>query len=349
MSLVLDDYYWDGTTFRKKDTSLSNLLLGLNALHKITSSQTAPASPLANLLRNRILSYKETNMWEKFNVFLSKIELTPLQRQDAITKTKNIAGILHGAYYSLLYGVGTTHAIVGSYLKGTVISPPSDIDILFVLPQKDFSRFGQYVMNPQSALLQEIRRKLLQSFPRTEIKADGQAILVPFSSYSVEVVPCFKHTNGVFVTPDANDGGKWKISNPNAERALLQTSNLRSAGNTIKLIKMIKAWKNYCSVDIKSLVIELRSIYFLEKWQYYNKGSVYYDWMLRDFFSELIRFNNGTCSIPGIGEKISYGDIWKSKAESVFARASKACEYESSKNIELASQEWKKIFGDRFS
>lgn len=346
--MALDDYYWDGTTFRKKDVSLSNLLLGLNALHKITPPSAVPAPLLANMLRSRILSRKETNIWEKFNLFLPKIDLTSLQRQDALTKAKNIAGVLHNAYYSPLFGVGTTYAIVGSYLKGTAIAPPFDIDMLFILPQKDFSRFGQYVVNPQSALLQEIRRKLLQSFPKTEIKADGQAILVPFASYSVEVVPCFKHNSGVFITPDANNSGRWKVSNPNAERQLLQASNLRSAGNTIRLIKMVKAWKNYCSVDIKSLVIELRSIYFLEKWQYYNKGSVYYDWMLRDFFSELIRFSNGTCSIAGIDEKISYGDVWKTKAESAFARASKACEYEMDKKIDLASQEWKKIFGDRF-
>jgi hypothetical protein len=111
---------------------------------------------------------------------------------------------------------------------------------------------------------------------------------------------------------------------------------------------MIKAWKHHCQVPISSLVIELRAINFLEKWEYYNKGSVYYDWMIRDFFSELLKYINGSCQIPGIDEKKEYGDKWKSKAETAAAQSEKACAFEDTDNFIAATNEWKKIFGDRF-
>lgn len=346
--MSLEDYYWDGREFKKKDRTLSDLLLGLNYLHQITPPVNPPQNLLSSLLAQRIFSKSPINMWEKFNLFLSRLELSPLQRNNALTKAANVDRVLRNTYYPLLGMSNHAHIIVGSYLKGTAIAPPSDIDILFILPYHNFKRINSYAENCQSALLQEIKTKLLNSFPKTEIKADGQAVLVPFSSYNIEVVPCFRSTNNLYVIPDSNDGGKWKFTCPSEEKRSLQASNFRCLGNTIKLIKMIKAWKNYCSVDIKSLVIELRSIYFLEKWAHYNKGSVYYDWMIRDFFGELLKYVNGSCIIPGLQEKIEYGDAWKSKAETAMSCAQKACEYESMKKPELVSQEWKKIFGDRF-
>lgn len=344
--MFLDDYYWDGKEFRRKDKTLSDLLLGLNALHKVTPPPTLP--PYLNLLRSRVLSKNPTNIWEKFDIFISRLTLTTLQRQDAITKVNNVSRTLRNAYYLFLQQTLPVHVIVGSYMKNTAIAPPSDIDILFILPNHNFKRFDSYTVNGQSALLQEIRNKLLDTFPNTEIKADGQAVIVPFTTYAVEVVPCFRGNNGVYITPDSNDNGQWKLTNPIAERTLLLRSNLRSKGNTIKLVKMIKAWRDHCSVDLKSLVIELRAIYFLEKWPYFDKGSVYYDWMVRDFFTSFLNYVDGSCTIPGIEEKIQYGNIWKSKVETALARAKKACDYEFNKQPELASQEWKKIFGDRF-
>ena len=344
--MFLDDYYWDGKEFRKKDKTLSDLLLGLNALHKITPPPTIP--PYFNVLRSRILSKGPTNIWEKFDYFISRLALTPLQKQDAITKANNISRILRNAYYALLQQTLPVYVVVGSHMKTTAIAPPSDIDILFILPNHNFKRFDSYENNGQSALMQEIRSKLINSFPNTEIKADGQAILVPFASYAVEVVPCFRGNNGVFITPDSNDNWQWKLTNPLAEKTLLLKSNVRTKGNTIKLIKMVKAWRDYCSVELKSLVIELRAIYFLEKWPYFDKGSVYYDWMIKDFFAALLNYVDGSCIIPGLEEKIQYGNIWKSKVETALVRAQKACSYESNKQLELAAEEWKKIFGDRF-
>jgi hypothetical protein len=319
---------------------------------------------------------------QRFNRFLSNIQLTKTQLEDAITKHNGVRKVLHEAYYSSAYKSlaerqleqreyaiykslainaylksevqldenykHRTSLLVGSYGKNTAIAPPSDIDILFELPSSEFSKYDSSTYNGQSRLLQDIKKILQKTYPRTDIRADGQIVSVPFTSYKVEVLPAFRRQDGSYYYPDTHNGGSWKITNPKAEMKHVSDSNARSKGNTVRLIKMIKAWKRYCNVPIKSLVIELRAINFLSKWEYYDKSATYYDWMVRDFFSELLEYVNGNCKIPGIDEKVQYGDAWESKVKSASTKSLKACEYEAKEDHNSATVEWKKIFGDRF-
>lgn len=315
----------------------------------------------------------------RFDKFLSNIQLSRGQLDDAITKHTGVRRVLHEAYYDSSYQASTqqvralaykfsaltayeTHQVlgldegqvyrssllIGSYGKNTAIAPPSDIDILFQMPRDQFTRYDSYTGNGQSQLLQDVKKVLQKTYSQTDIKGDGQVVVVPFSSYRVEVLPAFLLTDGSYWYPDTHNGGSWKCTNPKAEIEYIRDSNKRSNGNTVKLIKMIKAWKHYCNVPIASLVIELRAINFLKEWQYFDKGSTYYDWMIRDFFTELLQYVNGSCQIPGIDEKKHYGDAWKSKAETAADRSKKACSYEAGDDYIAATNEWKKIFGDRF-
>jgi hypothetical protein len=120
-------------------------------------------------------------------------------------------------------------------------------------------------------------------------------------------------------------------------------------GNTRNLVRMIKAWQRFCNVPIKSLVIELRGVNFLKSYAYANNSSVYYDWMVRDYFAALLKFVNGSCQMPGLEEKIQYGDEWKARAETAHSRAVKACECEAAQREVEATIEWRKIFGEDFN
>ncbi len=309
-------------------------------------------NPLSqNAIRAALLAapaFIPPNIKHKFQRFLTNLSLSEQQRNAAVANARSVALLLNQHYYGVpLMSPGVLN-IVGSYLKGTAISPPSDIDMLFLLPSNQFQRFDTYDGNGQSYLLQEVRGKLLKTYSRTEIRADGQIVLVPFSSYCVEIVPCFRGDNETFWLPDTNDGGRWKATCPTAERALVLKSNVRSKGNTINLIKMMKAWKKYCNVDITSFVLELRVVYFMEKWEHFEKDAFWYDFIVRDFFKELLNYVNATCVVPGTTEKIQYGDQWKSKVESAYARADKACTYVAEGKLTLACEEYKKIFGNNF-
>ena len=287
-------------------------------------------------------------MEKRFQRFLSNIQLTSIQRLDARIKYSGVCKKLHDHYYNLKYD-GTTKLVIGSYWKRTAIAPPTDVDILFKMPYKEFDRYDSHKGNGQSQLLQDIKTILSTKYPDTDMRGDGQVVVVNFTSYNVEVVPAFSLRNGNYYVPDTHSGGMWKETSPKTELKELINSNKRSNGNTTRLIKMIKAWKYHCNVPIKSFVIELRAINLLKKWKYYNKSSVYYDWMIRDFFRELPDYINGKCKIPGIDEDLYYKDEWESKSKSALERAEKACQFEAQKDVKKATQEWRKIFGDRFN
>lgn len=283
----------------------------------------------------------------RFKNFLINIQLTSKQERDAQIKCNGVCRKLHNHYYVSNYE-SPTKLLVGSYAKRTAIAPPTDIDVLFVMPYKEFKRYNSHSGNGQSHLLQDIKNILLEKYSDTDISGDGQVVMVNFVSYNVEVIPAFRLKNGNYYIPDTHDDGSWKETSPKSEMKNIIISNVGSNGNTVRLIKMIKAWKYYCNVPIKSLVIELRAINFLKKWKYYDKSLIYYDWMVRDFFMKLLKCVNSECKIPGIDEKISYGDKWESKARTALNRAEKACEFKLMVNYIDTIQEWKKIFGDRF-
>jgi hypothetical protein len=223
------------------------------------------------------------------------------------------------------------------------------VDILFLLPSAEYERYKKYSGNAQSQLLQAVRQILLEKYSTTAIRGDGQVVVVPFSNgHSVEVLPGWRSTTDKFIVPNTHDGGSWQTVDHDAEIAQVETSDKRSKGNTRRLIKMLKAWQRECNVPIKSLVLELRSVHFLKQWDHFEKDATYHDWMIRDFFAELIKYEDGTCKMPGTEEKIAYGNEWLSKAQSALARAKKACQSEADKKERSAAEEWQKIFGSQY-
>jgi hypothetical protein len=295
------------------------------------------------------LSTKSTG--DRFNQFLENIKLTSYQINDARTKYDGVCKKLHDHFYSYNYS-GSTKFLTGSYGKNTNVRPARDVDVFFKMPWDKFQ--SNSLSNVQSSLLQRVRNILMEKYSNTTVRADRNVVVVNFSnSHFVELIPAFEVTldeanKGKFYIPDSSGYGSWKLVNPRAEINYINESDKSTGGNTKNLIRILKKWQENCNVPIKSLVIELRVVNFLKSYEYAKKSTVYYDWMVRDFFKKLLDFVNGQCEMPGSNEKIYYGSLWQSKAESAYNRAKKACEYESKKEYTSATQEWKKIFGNEF-
>jgi len=281
---------------------------------------------------------------ERFNAFLENLKLTSDQVEDGKTKYKGVTRCLNTHYYSLNSDTANS-ILVGSWGKHTQIRPPRDIDALFPLPKSVYDRFQYRLGNKQSQLLQEVKDVLTRTYSTTKMRGDEQVVMVPFASYAVEVVPAFLLDSGQYWVCNTHDGGKYLRFDPNAEAKNVADSESATNGNTRHLIRMLKDWQGYCSVLIKSFHLELLAIQFLASWQHAGHSTVYYDWMVRDFFSFLVGRANSWVFVPGTMEGLPLGDAWKSKAETAKGRAEKACEYESEKLPYLAGAEWQKIFG----
>lgn len=278
----------------------------------------------------------------RFDRFLSNIEPTANQRSDAIVTHQSVRNYLEGEY------VGSSSFLIGSYKKETLVRPPSDIDVMFVLPFGDFERVDRWTGNKQSRLLQEVKGKLDAKYSHTDMKADGPVVQVFFSDYKVEIAPCFKLTSGGYWICNTRNGGSWKADAPISQMDALTASNKVTSGNTKRLIKMMKIWKRVCSVPLRSFALEILVMDFLAKYANASQGSTFYDWLVRDFLEFLMTKRNRYAFVAGTQELITLGDEWFSKAESAHNRAVKAVEFEAAEAPASALEEWQKIFGYLF-
>lgn len=309
-------------------------------------------------LNQTLLGGEAKGIGAQFDRLLRSIELTSNQVDAASIRHTAIREKLEAEF------PGAKTFIVGSYAKNTSIRPPSDLDIFLVLPRsmyEKYNSFSYYYRNAQSELLQEVKTKIQKYYPNTTMKADGQVVIVPFaSSFAVEIVPAFSkisiagYSYGYTICNTSN-GGSWKDVDPIGEKSAVTSSNSTTKGNTVKLIKMIKCWKRECNVPLKSFCIEILCQNFLKNYQYHDNSSVYFDWIVRDFFDYLVKLGNNSLSFYGISithpttyENLTIGKEWHSKSEMALLRSKKAIEY-GEKYPSLAKDEWKKIFGDWFT
>lgn len=289
--------------------------------------------------------------FENFNkkILISKSNIETIQnRYEQITKRLNLdfynssSGIAHSCY-------------VGSYGRDTEIHT-SDIDILFTLPYAKYEQYNSYLINGQSALLQEVRTSLQGTYATSHIKADGQVIGINFNDgISFEIVPCFElnplTSPNLFTFPDSNGGGKWKKTNPKPEIEAIKTKNNECNKNLKRLCRMTRAWKSHCNVPMGGLLIDTLAYKFLENWKHKDKSYLYYDFMVRDFFEYLKNQNTGQAYWYAVGSNqyICRKGKFEYKAKLAYDLALKAIEYENKEQAYSANLKWKEIFSSKFT
>lgn len=315
-----------------------------------------PPNVLQAIIANGLASSAPTtglgSMWvyvtPRFQRFLDNLTLTAIQVADGEAKFKGVVSCLNRAYFG--HASESENAFfIGSWGKGTRIRPPRDVDLYFVLPASVYWRFEAYGVgvNRQSALLQEVKTRLLATYSRSAIKGDGPVVLAGFDSFNVEIVPAFllNAEERSYYVCDTKNGGAYKKTMPWHEAEAMQMADARNNSNVRTLVRMLKCWQSYCSVPIKSFYLELLAIEFLDRWQYRHQGYFFYDWMCRDFFAWMTTKANTFLFAPGTYELLWLGDAWKSRAESAYGRSVKACDFERVNDMANAGDEWQKIFG----
>lgn len=153
----------------------------------------------------------------------------------------------------------TRHSLyVGSYGRNTAIDT-SDIDILVELPSELFDHYNNLSGNSQSRLLQAVRGAILDAYPRSNVRADGQVVKILFSDdMYFEIVPAFKNWNGNYRYPDSNTGGSWRSTNPKAEQDAMAQKNKNSNGLLYDTCRHIRYIRDTCfsSYHLSGIVID---------------------------------------------------------------------------------------------
>ena len=286
-----------------------------------------------------------------FGNFQRNIAVRPEEHDDALGKAERVARCLHTAYYNEEFTLDYL-LITGSYAKGTAVRPAFDIDLMYFLPLWVFQKYNAYEAGGQSALLQNVRENLLQTFPTTTIKGDGPAVVVDYQSRRFEVVPAFILQGQIYIA-DTSNGGSWKPTNPYGEAQKLQQVDMATAGHVKHLIKYAKVWKRMQDVPLRSVILEYVALHFVQQWPFLQSSidvphygpAFYHDWLVRDFFEFLLKFDRLTMEH---NEVILFGDGWQRKAQNAHKEAVQACVYEQADQPIMAEIHWKNIFGLQF-
>ena len=275
---------------------------------------------------------------DDFNEFISNLQIDNFD--DINTSLEGIAKKLNQKYYD--NSTTDNYLMVGSMGRNTSIKGESDIDVIYELPDEVFERFDDYKSNGQSQLLNEIRDVLKEKYPSTDIKGDGQVVVISFTKYKIELVPGFKQDNNSYKYPDTHDGGSWKITKPILE--IEEANNMINNTSTYRdICQMIREWKANNGVTICGLLIDTLIKDFLDnnpeyKWK---SKSDYYE-LLKSVFKYLSDQDENRKQWNAMGSN----QIIENKNFNFIKKSKKA--YNKLSNSTDESSTLRELFGSRF-
>lgn len=286
------------------------------------------------------------NTLDIFSEFLGNLEIQ--NKEDISGKYSSITKALNKSFYD--EDSETAKSLkVGSYGRETAVNGVSDLDLIFELPEETYKKYNAYETNGQSALLQDVKLAILKTYSTTDVRGDGQVVVVSFTNYVVEVCPAFIQDDGTYKYPDSNNGGKWKITNPSPEIAEINNFNIATNGNLNNLAKMARAWKNKCGVKIGGLLIDTLCYEFLKsKTNHQTTTFDNYDILILDFFKFLKEYETHReyWFAPGSNQKVyKKQSNFISKAKKAYNSVAEAIERKDNDTVYAI---WKKVFGYPF-
>lgn len=245
---------------------------------------------------------------------------------DIATSYANISTRLNKDFWDL--ESDTAHRRqVGSYGRGTAIHGISDLDMVFELPLAMYEQYRKREGNGPSQLLQAVRQSLLKRYPRTEIKGDGQVVVVSFGTYVVEVLPAFwEEASDGYRFPDANDGGRWRLCKPIKEMEAVDARSARTNRNYKHVCKMLRAWKNANGVNMGGLLIDTIAYNFFSQDVSYDAATyASYDALMVSVFSFMGGLEHQNYwAAPGSGQRVHSTGKFQSKAKKAAAKCAEA-------------------------
>lgn len=275
-----------------------------------------------------------------FCTLRQNLEITSLQEATVSTRQQKVRSALATGFTIL------DSFLTGSYRRNTLIAPLSSADVdLFIL--LDSSYFGT---NGAAALLDRVKAVLRKTYPRTpEISRSGQAVTIAFTDFKVDVVPAFHRKGGGFLIPNARTN-QWISTDPKEHVTLWSKANAAHNGDLVPLIKMIKQWNRSHSSLLHSFHLETLILNVLT-----NVTISDFPSGARYVFSKAQALVQETVADPAgySGDLGAYLDSQQKikvceRLTTACQRARQAERFEENGRTDLAYEQWRLIFGDKF-
>ena len=235
-------------------------------------------------------------MGEIIRVKKDAYEIPDVRRQVISRRYHSITTIINKEFWGI--DNDKLHSLyVGSYGRGTAVLE-SDVDILIELPLTEYDRFSSASGNGQSRLLQAVKSKIMMLYPRTEVKANGQVVVLNFvDGLKFELLPAFRTENygtPIYTYGDTNNGGKWRSTNPKAEQDAISELNkeCRTNGLLKDTCRHIRCIHNtfFSSYSLSGIVIDTFVYNKIGNWHWLRDGEqsctqyeTFEEYLLRSF------------------------------------------------------------------
>lgn len=211
--------------------------------------------------------------------------------KDVIEYEDDLGGVIKklNRHYYDSNDAKSNRVIVGSVGRGTAVDGCSDLDVIFKMPKEEFSRYDNREGNGQSSLLQDVKNILKDKYPNTDIKGDGQAVVISFTNkpYTIDLVPAFEQSDESFKYPDTNNGGSWKTTKPIQEQDACKIANAETGENFTRVCNALRVWKENIGLCFGGLLIDTLVDNYREDLELGNVTFEDYYSVFQDVFSKL--------------------------------------------------------------
>src|SRR5580700_2080843 len=196
---------------------------------------------------------------EAFDKFRRRLELSPTESKDASKRQTEVRECIRGGFDI------KTDFLSGSYKRHTKTKPLKDVDVFFVLGQKEKSRRNK----PPSEMLKAFDDCLKKQYTdpdQTEVCRRAVTVVFDKNYYpedhegkvlSIDAVPAFESGGDEYEIPDKVTG-TWIKTNPEKHKEQATAKNEELEGYWVPLLKMAKGWNRANNRRIKpSFLIEV--------------------------------------------------------------------------------------------
>lgn len=199
------------------------------------------------------------NTAQAFEKFRKRLELSETERTDAIRRHTDVRDCIRGGFDI------KTDFLSGSYARHTKTKPLKDVDVIFVLGEKEKWRRDKAPIDTLSAFEQCLKKKYGGD---DQVCIGRRAVTVTFEKIyypddhdgkvlSIDAVPAFECDGGNYEIPDKVTG-TWIKTNPGKHKEQATAKNVALGGCWVPLVKMAKAWNRANKMPIKpSFLVEV--------------------------------------------------------------------------------------------
>jgi Second Messenger Oligonucleotide or Dinucleotide Synthetase domain len=196
---------------------------------------------------------------QAFDKFRQNLELSTTEREDAQKRHTDVRDCIRGGFDLKM------DFLSGSYRRHTKTKPLKDVDVFFVLGEKEKWRRDKAPIEMLKAF-DECLKKKFSGADQTELCRRAVTVIFEKNYYpddhhgkvlSIDAVPAFEISTDVFEIPDKVTG-TWIKTNPKKHQEQATAKNKEVDGYWIPLVKMVKGWNRANGKPIKpSFLVEV--------------------------------------------------------------------------------------------